>query len=70
SMVLKAVAVVDAKTEQVKLFPWHDLESDGEDIQADSPEDGSTLESSQFSDCKILSSKNADGKLVMTIECE
>ncbi len=70
SMVLKAVAVVDAKTEQVKLFPWHDLETDGEDIQTDSPEDDSALESSQFSDCKILSSKNVDGKLVMTIECK
>jgi len=69
-MVLKAVAVVDAKTEQVKLFPWHDLESDGEDIPSVSQDDDTALESSQFSDCKILSSKNVDGKLVMTIECK
>ena len=69
SMVLKAVAVVDAKTEQVKLFPWHELGTDSGDLSHEVTDKNQTLEKSKFSDCTIISSSEEDGKLVMTIEC-
>ncbi|NOQ55627.1 MAG: hypothetical protein GQ477_02350 [Nanohaloarchaea archaeon] len=73
AMVLKAVAVVDAKTEQVKLFQWHELDTDGAGISADSTDGKTQVDlgdaADMFSDCNIVSSKKEDGKLIMTIEC-
>ncbi|MFH0890037.1 MAG: hypothetical protein V1836_02740 [Candidatus Aenigmatarchaeota archaeon] len=60
SMVLRGAAVVDAKTEQVKLFKW-----------ADVPEAASTNNSSLSipSDCSIISTQTVDNKLRITLEC-
>ncbi|MEA3230015.1 MAG: hypothetical protein U9P44_03795, partial [archaeon] len=55
SMVLKAVAVVDAKSEQVRLFPWGERESFENGIKLTAEEDNAT-DKSQFSDCIITSS--------------
>ncbi len=62
SMVLRAVAVVDAKSEQIKLFEWGDLKLEPE-------EDSSQSEEEVQSDCKIISTENIDGKLRIVMEC-
>ncbi len=67
SMVLKAVAVVDAKSEQVKLFPWGELEGiDNGDTESNRSDESADL----FDNCKVISSETADGKVTFTIECQ
>ena len=65
SMTLKSVAVVDAKTEQVKLFPWGAQEVIG---PTPTPQDNETI--SAPTDCRIIETKTVDGKLQLIIECE
>jgi len=66
SMVLRAVAVVDAKSEQVKLFKWGDvgLEED-RTLVVDEKED-----SVSSSDCTVISTERVNGKLRIVMECE
>lgn len=62
SMVLRAVAVVDAKTEKVTLFKWGEIAKTSEK-QTDTNVSLSNL-------CKVVSSKKVNGKLRLVIECE
>ncbi len=63
SMVLRGVAVVDAKTEQVKLFKWAEV--------PEAPKDGpSPIGAVQVpSDCSVISTQKSDNKLRITLEC-
>ena len=69
SMVLRAVAVVDAKSEQVKLFKWGDLERE-EDKTAGNDSIKDKNDAFSFPDCTIISTQRADGKLKIVMECE
>jgi hypothetical protein len=61
--VLRAVAVVDAKNEQVKLFQWGDI---GFEESAQEPINQTPTET----DCKIISTEKVDGKTRIVLECE
>lgn len=66
AMALKAVAVVDAKSEQVKLFVWgaQNVE-DGKAVVSDT-----NMNTSAFGDnCTIASSKTIGKKLQIIVEC-
>ena len=65
SMTLKAVAVVDARSEQVKLFPWGAQEIIGAPL---TPKDNETAATD--TSCKIIETKTLNGKLQLIIECE
>jgi len=58
SMVLRAAAVVDAKTEKVTLFKWGDITE---------PVENKTVSTGA---CKIVSSEKVSGKLRIVLECE
>ncbi len=60
AMVLRGAAVVDAKTEQVKIFKW-----------ADAPETTDSVDGSLQvpKDCSVISAQTVDGKLRITLEC-
>ncbi|MFH1432573.1 MAG: hypothetical protein ABIG84_05115 [archaeon] len=64
SMTLKSVAVVDAKTEQVKLFPWGSQEI----ITPGAPSGNETITTP--TNCRIIETNTVSGKLRFTIECE
>ncbi len=55
SMVLRAVAVVNAKTEQVKLFKWGDIPLEEEE---------------KGKNCKVVETEIVDSKTRIIIECE
>lgn len=65
SMTLKSIAVVDAKSEQVKLFPWgaQEIITPGE-----APEGNKTI--AMPTNCRIIETNTVSGKLRFTIECE
>ncbi len=65
SMVIKAVAVVDARSEQVKLFKWGELEEEPE--EEEEVEAGDTIPVPQ--NCEVISTSMAEGKLRFVIEC-
>ncbi len=68
SMVLRAVAVVDAKTEQVKLFKWEDVKSGVADsIPIDETQKREIINRTE--ECRIVSTENVDGKTRIVIEC-
>ena len=68
SMVLRAVAVVDAKTEQVKLFRWEDVKSGVTDsIPIDETQKREIINMTE--ECSIVSTKKVDGKTRIVIEC-
>jgi len=65
SMVIKAVAVVDARTEQVKLFKWGEVEveaEEGEEVLED------TIPIPK--NCDVISTSMVEGKLRFIIECD
>ncbi|NOR85790.1 hypothetical protein GQ473_06755 [archaeon] len=67
SMTLKSVAIVDARTEQVKLFPWGTQEVIDVDEVVD---DGTVSPITTPTNCEIIETATVDGKLRFTIECE
>ena len=68
SMVLRAVAVVDAKSEQVKLFKWGDLELEEDKTSLLPDEEKGTTTTPP--DCTIISTQKVDGKLRIVMECD
>ncbi|MBI4177682.1 MAG: hypothetical protein HY516_04960 [Candidatus Aenigmarchaeota archaeon] len=62
AMVLRGVAVVDAKREQVKLFKWAEVP---EELQQ--PE---TAQNDSLEGCSIISTQKIDNKLRITMECQ
>ncbi|MBU4300147.1 MAG: hypothetical protein ABIF85_02805 [Nanoarchaeota archaeon] len=72
AMVLKAVAVVDAKSEQVKLFGWgaQNVEGGKAAVSDKSDTDNAANKTSAFGDnCTIASSKTIGKKLQIVVEC-
>ena len=68
AMALKAVAVVDAKSEQVKLFVWGAQNVEGEVTVPGS--NATTANTSAFGEnCTITSSKTIGKKLQIIVEC-
>ncbi|MCK5333605.1 MAG: hypothetical protein KAJ24_03765 [Candidatus Aenigmarchaeota archaeon] len=65
AMVLKAVAVVDAKSEQVRLFGWGEQE-----VKEPSTVEPVKNETVFDENCHVVSSETVEGKLRITIECE
>ncbi|MFH1420797.1 MAG: hypothetical protein ABIG30_02410, partial [Candidatus Aenigmatarchaeota archaeon] len=64
-MVLRAVAVVDAKTEQVKLFRWGEI---GGEVEI--PDSGTTTTISGIeSGCSVVSTEIVNNKTRIIIEC-
>ncbi len=67
SMVLRAVAVVDAKTEQVKLFKWEDVESGLADEEGAAEE---TIDINKTEKCAIIATEVVNGRTRIVIECQ
>jgi hypothetical protein len=67
SMVLRAVAVVDAKTEQVKLFKWEDVKS-GIVSSTIPPVENQTINATKEI-CRVVSTELVDGKTRIILEC-
>ncbi|MBI4167552.1 MAG: hypothetical protein HY515_01205 [Candidatus Aenigmarchaeota archaeon] len=63
SMVLRGVAVVDAKREQVKLFKWAEVPEEIDVTQVE------TEQTDSLKGCTIISTQKAGNKLLITMEC-
>jgi len=63
AMVLRSIAVVDAKSEQVKLFGWKEVPV-SETANATGSQKIADIEN-----CKIVSTQTINGKLRITVEC-
>ncbi|MBW6451662.1 MAG: hypothetical protein K0B02_02935 [DPANN group archaeon] len=66
SMVLRAVAVIDAKTEQVKLFEWGDVEDQKDKLVTEKP---TTNVTSTSTDCEVVSTEIINNKIMIVTEC-
>ncbi|OYT34281.1 MAG: hypothetical protein B6U87_02360 [Candidatus Aenigmarchaeota archaeon ex4484_52] len=69
SMVLRAIAVVDAKTEQVKLFKWEDVGLKEEIRKNNVTETINSFNQTQTK-CSVVSAEKINSKLRIVMECD